>query len=305
MPKQPYAKPALTIADLVALLQTRGMAIQDHQRVSHYLKFIGYYRLSGYFRFFRDIAANPQRENFRAGTTFQMALDLYVFDRKMRALLLDALERIEIAVKSEISNTGALQGNGDVFWLNDPANFDHGQHGIISKMLQDRLDHSQPNIFHQFISHFFNTYTDSTAPSWMAMEAFSFGDASNIYKRMKGALRLPIAASFSVQHDILESWLHALAFARNICAHHARTWNRTFTIKPKIPKAYQGVWPSVAQDRLYVLCCIIHYMMRVVSDGSLWHEQLRALVASRPNVSLSSMGFPEEWESQTLWNFGP
>lgn len=302
MPKRLYEKPALSTDDQIALLQTRGLTVQDAARATHYLKFIGYYRLSGYLRFFRDTAANPQNENFRAGTTFENALDLYIFDRKIRTLLLDALERIEIAIKAEISNT-ALVAKGGAFWLNEPSNFDHGQHVAIVAMLKERLDHTQPNIFHQFLSHFFKTYADSTAPSWMAMEAFSFGDASKVYKRMKGTLRLPIAESFSAQHDVLESWLHALAFARNVCAHHARTWNRTFTIKPKIPREYQGVWPTTAPDRLYVLCCIVHHMMKVIADGSSWHDQLRSLIAARPNVALSSMGFPADWETKSFWGF--
>lgn len=278
------------------------MVITDVPRASHYLKFIGYYRLSGYFRFYCD-PADPQRERFVAGTTFSAVLDLYVFDRKLRGLLLDALERIEIAVKAEISNNGALSANGAAFWLNDASNFNRGLHAKIAEILSERMDISQPNIFHQILSHFFGTYTDVTAPSWMVMEALSFGDTSNIYKRMKGQLRLPIAASFSVQHDVLESWLHALAFARNTCAHHARVWNQRFTIKPKIPKEYQGQWPATAQDRLYVLCCVIQHMMHVISDGSEWHVRLRTLIAERPNVSLATMGFPDAWEGNVFWGF--
>lgn len=278
------------------------MHIADHKQARHYLKFIGYYRLSGYSRFYCD-PGDPKKERFRPETTFQAVLNLYVFDRKIRVLLLDALERVEIAVKSEISNTGALNGEGGAFWLNSARNFDFGQHGSITKILAARLAMTQPNIFHQFIFHFFQTYAESTPPSWMAMEAIAFGDASNIYKRMKGSLRLPIAQSFGVQHDILESWLHALAFGRNICAHHARVWNRTFTIKPKIPKEYRSIWPTKAHDQLYIFCCVVHHMMNVIADGSAWSERLRDLINERPNVPLASMGFPDDWEIQSFWDF--
>ena len=66
---------------------------------------------------------------------------------------------------------------------------------------------------------------------------------------MRGDSRIRIARTFYVQHDILESWLHALAFGRNVCAHNARIWIRRFTIKPKIPKEYRDVWPVAQNDR--------------------------------------------------------
>jgi len=101
----------------------------------------------------------------------------------------------------------------------------------------------------------------------------------------------------------LESWLHALAFGRNVCAHNCRVWNRTFTIRPKIPKLYVDEWPEASQDRLYVLCCVIHHMMHVIADGSKWHDRLRELVRERGNLPLSSMGFPDDWEQSSFWGF--
>jgi abortive infection bacteriophage resistance protein len=303
--KLPYPKPPLSILDQIALLRARGLVVDDEAKAQHYLRFIGYYRLSGYTRFFCD-KTDTKSEKFIPGTSFQSVLDLYVFDRKIRVLLLDALERIEIAIKSEISNTGALQGQGGPFWLKNSANFDHGQHQEIMNLIFERVgsDGSKPGIFHQFIPHFFRTYLEDIPPSWMLMEAFSFGEASRIYKRMKGNLRLPVASSFSVQHDVLESWIHTLSFARNVCAHHARVWNQRLTIKPKIPRIYGGVWPVAAQDRLYILCCIIHHMMERIADGSAWPLRLRELITARPTiVPLAEMGFPDDWESQTFWKF--
>ena len=83
------------------------MQVADNAVAIHYLNFIGYYRLSGYFRALTD-PADASREKFRAGISFQDALDLYIFDRKLRVLLTDAHERIEVAVKAAISNSAAL-----------------------------------------------------------------------------------------------------------------------------------------------------------------------------------------------------
>jgi len=49
MPKQPYTKPALTIAQQLAQLRKRGMVINDTALASHYLSQINYYRLTAYW----------------------------------------------------------------------------------------------------------------------------------------------------------------------------------------------------------------------------------------------------------------
>ena len=60
------------------------------------LEFIGYYRLSGYSYAFRK---SPYNDNFVAGTEFKNIIELYKFDRKLKLILLDAIERIEIALR--------------------------------------------------------------------------------------------------------------------------------------------------------------------------------------------------------------
>ena len=124
-PKPRYAKPPLSLEDQVKLLVSRGMTIPDPERAKHYLKFIGYYKLSGYFRFFAD-PADDKREQIRAGTTFDDVLALYIFDRKLRVLLMDAFERIEIAAKAAFSHEATIAKG--VFWMYHPDNFDHGRH---------------------------------------------------------------------------------------------------------------------------------------------------------------------------------
>lgn len=300
--KRPYPKQTLTIEEHLALLQQRGMTIDDATKANHYLAFIGYYRLSGYTRYFLD-PADPKGEKFAAGTTFQQVLDLYIFDRKIRVLLLDALERIEIAVKSKISNSGSLEGQRDPFWLEKADNFDRGVHGEIMAILRARLSDNGKGLLHQFITHFFTTYSEPLPPCWMAMEALSFGEISNIYKRLKGTIRLRVAPSFGTQHDVLESWLHALAFGRNLCAHHARVWNQRFVISPKIPRQYRGIWPEGSQEKLYIFCAVIQHMLGKISPNSDWAGRLRSIINTRPNVPLSEMGFPVDWETKAFWKF--
>lgn len=109
----PYHKPYLSAAQQIALLRSRGMEISDEAKASECLSRIGYYRLSAYWyssrisETYTDQADNKRKvrvlDDFRPGTKFSDALDFYVFDKKLRLLVLDALERIEVGIRTDIA----------------------------------------------------------------------------------------------------------------------------------------------------------------------------------------------------------
>jgi abortive infection bacteriophage resistance protein len=226
-----FTKPPLSVEQHISLLIERGLQISDKASAAHYITFIGYYRLSGYVRYYRQ---SLDSDMLRSGITFDQVLDVYVFDRKLRVLLADALERIEVAFKATFSNAGSLIDGP--FWMCHPENFDYAAHSEVLSEIKDAIGPDPGKHHHLFLSHFFSKYSDSIPPCWMMMETLSFGAASRIYKRTKGHIRIPTAAAFGLQQDILESWLHSLVFVRNLCAHNSRVWNRSLTIRPKIPK---------------------------------------------------------------------
>lgn len=302
MSKVPFLKPALLLDDQLELLENRGLTIPDREAAKGYLKHVSYYRMSGYTRYFTD-GSSPPGERFRAGITFTDVIDLYVFDRHLRILMAEAFERLEVSLKGQLAYQGATQFGP--FWMTDPANFDAGQHLHIQKLVDEACamprdgKHKQ-----QFMDAYYKKYADCYPPAWMLTEVLSFHGASKVYKHAKGAIRVPIAASFGVHQEVLASWLHALVFARNVCAHHGRFWNRRFTIEPKIPKNYRGLWPEDRRNKLYITCCIVHHMLTRISGEQHWSSRLRALINRRPpNLPLSQMGFPEDWERQSFWQF--
>lgn len=81
-----YEKPALTFDEQLELITGRGLAIADPDRTLRWLQNVSYYRLSAYFLPFRD------RERFKSGATFDLVAGLYIFDRKLRLILLDAID---------------------------------------------------------------------------------------------------------------------------------------------------------------------------------------------------------------------
>lgn len=86
-------------------LESRNMQILDHDKAKNYLSRIGYYRLSGYWYPFRkfQIDQKGRQDTFKDGTTFKHIIELYIFDKKLRLLALDAIERIEMAIRTDIA----------------------------------------------------------------------------------------------------------------------------------------------------------------------------------------------------------
>jgi abortive infection bacteriophage resistance protein len=138
--KVPYTKPSLSHDQHVELLLKRGLIISDTERAVHFLKFIGYYRLSGYalpFQIKEEILSSSSH-TFKPGTTFEMVLDLYFFDRELRLIVMDAIERIEVAVRTCISNT-MCQKYG-AHWFMDKTRFHQGfKYDEFAQDLQEEL----------------------------------------------------------------------------------------------------------------------------------------------------------------------
>lgn len=93
-----YTKTYSEPSDLIALLKSRGMTIDNEAKAQQYLKRIGYYRMSAYFY---PLLAMPKEDHqYKVGSTFRQALDMYRFDRQLRLLIFNQIEKIEVAVRS-------------------------------------------------------------------------------------------------------------------------------------------------------------------------------------------------------------
>ena len=96
-----YTKTCTLPQDLIPLLKQRGLTIPDEQRAISYLTNIGHFRMSAYLY---PLLKIPKTDHiYKAGATFDMALDIYRFDRKLRILLFNEIEKIEVAIRSAMN----------------------------------------------------------------------------------------------------------------------------------------------------------------------------------------------------------
>ncbi|WP_293885389.1 Abi family protein [Thiolapillus sp.] len=315
-----FDKPAKTLDDHLVLLKARGLRIPDEARARHYLPNISYYRFSAYTRPF--YIPNEGDHRFLPGTTFDDILTLYIFDRELRLLLLDAIERIEVSLRAQMTNLLAERygphGYLDAAVFND--GFDHG------RLLQTLDRECGGKEVETFVNHYRHKYTDAPGypPIWMSMELLTFSTVSILFAQLRQKSdRKHIEAVYGWPFPVLRSWFRALSDLRNKCAHHMRIWNREFGVSPLLPRErhHPVDWPEIdhaipvhstrhpgqtidAQKRLYMHLVVIGYLMRVVCPESQWKARLRELMDRYPAVSRTHMGFPADWQAGRQGYFG-
>jgi abortive infection bacteriophage resistance protein len=103
MSLQNFQKPPLNHQQHIELLKNRDLIITDKALAEHYLEYVGYYRLSVFFRSFYT-QTNYPNHNFKTGTRFVDVVNLYEFDTELRSILLSGIERIEVAARAIINN---------------------------------------------------------------------------------------------------------------------------------------------------------------------------------------------------------
>lgn len=293
-----FGKPAKTAEEQVDLLRTRGMAIADPAVAAHYLLHLNYYRLTGYWLLFEE-SHDPHR--FRAGTRFEDVLNLYIFDREFRLLLLDAIERIEVSMRTQWAYHLAHH-DGAHTYLNAQYTASVRKHARQTAILAAEIESSQE----PFVVHLRSKYTQPDMPPvWAACEVLSLGQLSRWYELLRPiSLRAKVAKTYGLDQQVLESLLHHLTYIRNLCAHHSRVWNRELTItapvlRTKPPELAKTV-ERAGKRKIYNTCCFIQHLMNVITLEHHWHERLTALL-DQHSMDVTAMGFPADWKARPLW----
>lgn len=311
----PPAKPAfnktwLPYADQVALLQKRGLVVADPAAAGAFLSHVNYYRFSGYC-----LAFESARHTFIPNTTFEQVQAAYEFDRVLRDLITEALEVIELDVRTAVAyHFGQTHG---AFGHTDPANFyAHFNHqawtdargrrvpGWIDK-LHEEADRSSE----LFVTHYRATYAEfPDLPIWMATEVMSFGALSQMFKGMLRPDQKAVAARYGRQPSDLASWLHHMVYVRNLCAHHSRLWDRIWSIKPDLP-AGKGWSPPLlsSNNRLFatllILCSMLGKCPTMSAFTASWRQRIEALLVNPPTApnAAALLGLTANWKTHPCW----
>jgi abortive infection bacteriophage resistance protein len=304
MPHAPihFLKPAKSPNALLRHLRAKGLGTRGQRdKALQALEFIGYHRLLIYMRPLQD----PQKQFF-ATVQFDDILQLYDFDRRLRLVFLDAIDRIEVAFRAAIINTLALDKTcGSHFYL-DAIHFkDCKAHRDVMKQV---LGLPEKNAA---IKHYYDKYnTPALPPVWTVLEAMTIGQLSRLFSDLHLDHRKTVAAKFGYDESVLVTWLKSLTILRNVCAHHSRLWNASITADaPKYARAIAAEFPSHNdRGRIFARAVVVQALLARIDPTSDWKLRFKQLMATLPTAALakagqttSELGLVAGWDTRQFW----
>lgn len=294
---------------LIELLLSRGMDVPDHNHAIKKISQVGYYRLSGFWYPCRIPHITPEHvrirlDQVRPGTNFRAVYDLYLFDKKLRLLMINALERIEVYVRSVIAHEiGRISPLG---YLDDtminPKHLKPRARGRCSARDEWLAKHAKEisKSREDFITWHSKRYEG--VPFWVAIEVWDFGLMSKYYAMLKDNYRNEILSRLGIPAGngaIFQNWLSAMNVLRNRCAHHSRIWNKVNEPKirplPNHPYFERLNMDDDAYERMYGMIAILWLLLKKIGPSSNWIGQVADLIDDKPHLPgchLTAMGFP-------------
>ncbi len=295
------AKPPKTIQGQIELLKDRNMAFRDEANAPHFLSNISYYRLKGYWWEMQD---DKVMHHFADGSFFEDVIDLYNFDRHFRLIVFNAIERIEIALRTKMVYHLSLAYGP--FWHLDDSLFTNKSH---FRALGSKINRALSDSKEEFILEHYKKHPSENPESWKALEVLTLGSLSKLYQNLSHQLpeKNVIAKEFGLfNQKYLSSWLISITLIRNIIAHHGRLWNRVIINKYDWPNKSIGpilnYIPNNEQRRkVFPILSGILYLNDFISPGHHLRAAILALLDEFKQVPVYKMGFPEGLKNQPIW----
>ena len=292
----------ISVTDQIQYLLAQGMALPNIERAERTLNHVGFHRLSSYWKPFESPPGIGSGVLFKEGTSFSEVIARYMFDQRLRSLLLEAFSYIEVSVRTN--------------WAYQLAhNFQHGEFAHQKSMLFDQQYHKanlqelqrtcrQSGLLRA------NNFQSLTV--WDVLTAMSFGQLSKWYSTLVDrTIRKSISQTYGMDERTLVSTLRHLTKFRNICAHHDRLWNCRISTGLRIPKRIGNSGETANafnrsdhdQGKLYNALVMTVHLMEVVTPNGDWTERFLALGEEKyfNSIPYQDMGFPSEWQEYAIW----
>lgn len=298
-----YDKPPLSFEEQADRLLDRGL-IASKEELLHRLEQVSYYRLSGYLHPYRlKDEEGEVLDQFRDGTTLSEVWERYCFDRRLRVLMIDAIERVEVSLRTKLiykhSHVHGAFGYVDYKTLPEMKHVDYLN---WRKGLQEETRRSKE----QFKKHYFKKYDEEKVlPLWMLGELLSMGSTLTFLKGIDPDMQKEIAAEYKIADKTFVSWMQCLNACRNMCAHHARLWNANLGYKPLLPAPNKyPEWhgeTKVGNSCSGSLILICRYFLSLISPSSQWHKRIEELFIEYSQVPKEGLGFKSAITEHPVW----
>ena len=289
------------------------------------LRFINYYRLSAYWYPFRQTrnekGVTITESSVIPGTKWIDVRNLYMFDRRLRQLIFDAIARIEIALRTQLAHvwakqTGRVNPQGRTNSYKN--SFDEIQStlelvdGYYSKSKTDWAIFGKKGLC---ISH------AKDLPVWVFVEFTTFGNLEKLLtKGLKRQVVREIAHNMGIDEaDFFLSGVKLLKDVRNTCAHQGRIWNTRWLSKNKDAilrdPSSDTLWEQACadshpllqgKDKTAAVLTFCNVILQTVAPNSQWGERVVDLIQKTNIAGImipKAIGFNSSlWYQHPLWN---
>lgn len=275
-------KQPTTFSKQIQILRSRGLVVDDEAAAISVLKRLNYYRFTAYTLTFK------KNDVFYPGTTFEKIYRHYDFDSRLRILLLEIIEHIEIAFRTHIAyELGHKYGP---LGYEDPKNFlDERKYQTFIRKLRKSLSRSKdPFVIHH------RDNKDNKFPIWVAVEVLTFSSLSKLYKNLLIQDQKAIARKYyGIDHREISNWLHALTIVRNRCAHYSRLFNQVAALPVRFRDKDERL--EIPDNQLFAVIFNLKYLTQDKQFWRSWVVRLETLVGEFAEVDIRLLGFKEDW----------
>lgn len=276
-----------TFEEQIEILKNRNLIIDNEILAKKVLSTTNYYRFTVYGLHLK------KDSKFIDGTTFEFIYGLYNFDKKLRHLLMGALETIEISFRTYIAYTLAHKYKALGYLNENNFKFKEYHKRFIVELHKEQYNYNKNEVF---IQHHINKY-QGKLPIWVAVEIMSFGIISRVYGNLKTEDRSKIANDFiGINHHVVNSWIISLTELRNACAHYGRVYNKNFVKTPDIYIQYSKC--NLDKDKLFTRILAMKYLVPHEEEWKEFLKDLNNLIATyKACINLELIGFPNNWNN--------
>ena len=304
-------KESRSIQEQIDLLKHRGMIIEDEEFAHLHLSHISYYRLKGYWW---DMQTDKEQHEFKNDTKFKDVVARYFFDKELRLILFDAIETIEIALRTKMIYH-LSQSYGGLYYMDKGLFTNEDHYNQHTAELKSEFMRSG-EVFIKDYKHKYRvgeggkfSSLSQKPDAWVIFEVATFGTLSKMYKNLNHQLpeKARIANEFGLNmHNELSSWLEAISYLRNIVAHHSRVWGRIMVKRPMDISNPRGIWLQYPlskpyKNKPYLIITSMLYLCNAINAGDVYKKKIISLIEKNPDIPIREIGFPDHWNKESIW----
>lgn len=296
-----YTKEHKTFQEQLEKLLERNLVVSNRQYALSKLEHINYYRLSAYFLPYQYKKESQNANLFLPDTAFEDIIKLYYFDTELRKIIFEAIEAIEIYLRTQIAyyHSQKYGAFGYLEISNLRTNYQKEFDALHEDILKEKERSKEV-----FIKHFQEKYNTSDLPIWSVVEIISFGSLSKLFMLLQESEQNKVIAKMgNINKVVFFKWFKALSSIRNACAHHSRLWNKTLGVSFEVPRNNPAFAPlSQSTKKMFFALSVIKYILACIGEDEIdFKNKIRQLFQKYPHVDKQAMGFVENWEELEIW----